>query len=196
MPTHNILPSTTETADITTLTPHPDNARQGNTTLIAQSLEHNGQYRPLVVQTSTSHVLAGNHTLAAARDLGWDEVSVQYIDVDDTQAKKILLADNRTSDTATYDDHLLAELLDSLDDLTGTGYDPGDLDALTDSFTPPDLDDLADQVGDPKPSDGWPSINMRVPHTVKAAWTSHCDTHHGDEAAAMAHLLGVEHIED
>jgi len=195
--TTNILPTTTKTVDITTLSPHPDNARQGNTDLIAQSLEHNGQYRPLVVQTSTGHVLAGNHTLAAAHQLGWTQVAATFIDVDDTAAKKILLADNRTSDTATYDDQLLAELLASLnDDLIGTGYDPGDLDALTDSFTPPDLDDLADKVGQPKHDDGWPSINMRVPHTVKAAWISHCDTHNNDEAAAMANLLGVEYTEE
>ena len=194
--TEHILPMEVTRAPTRNLTPHPDNARQGNTDLIAQSLEHNGQYRPLVVQSSTGHVLAGNHTLAAAQTLGWTEVAVQYIDVDDTAARKILLADNRTSDTATYDDQLLAELLDSLDDLTGTGYDPGDLDALTDSFTPPDLDDIADQVGEPKHDDGWPSISMRVPHTVKAAWISHCDTHNNDDAAAMAHLLGVDHIED
>src|SRR5690625_7070635 len=114
MATHNILPSTTNTVPITDLTPHPDNARQGNTDLIAQSLEHNGQYRPLVVQASTGHVLAGNHTLAAAKALGWAQVAVQYTEVDDTAAKKILQVDNKTSDEAIYDEDLLARLLSDM----------------------------------------------------------------------------------
>src|SRR5699024_3029499 len=112
--TEQILPMEVTRVPTQHITPHPDNARQGNTDLIAQSLEHNGQYRPLVVQTSTGHVLAGNHTLAAAKALGWDQVAVQYLDVDDTAAKKILLADNKTSDEATYDDQLLARLLSDL----------------------------------------------------------------------------------
>ena len=138
--TTNILPTTTKTVDITTLSPHPDNARQGNTDLIAQSLEHNGQYRPLVVQKSTGHVLAGNHTLAAAHQLGWTQVAATFIDVDDTAAKKILLADNKTSDEATYDDQLLAQLLSDLDTTHGTG------------FTDEETDDLILALSEPNPT--------------------------------------------
>ena len=138
MATHNILPSTTNTVPITDLTPHPDNARQGNTDLIAQSLEHNGQYRPLVVQASTGHVLAGNHTLAAAHTLGWEHVSAQYIDVDDTAARKILLADNKTSDEATYDEDLLAQLLADLNETEGTGFTADEADDLILALSEPD----------------------------------------------------------
>lgn len=193
MSTSNILATTVDTVPVDDITPYPGNARTNNLTTISESLAAHGQYRPLVVQRSTGHILCGNHTHAAAIDLGWTYIAVQYLDVDDTQAKKILLVDNRASDTATYDDDLLAELLQSLPELDGTGFDPLDLDALVDAFTPPDLDDLADQVGEPKADDGWPSITMRVPHTVKAAWNSHLDTHSDDPAQAMAALLGVEH---
>ena len=95
------------------LRPHPRNAREGDVGAIMESVQTNGIYRPLVVQRSTGLVLAGNHTFAALR---------------------ILLADNRTSDLATYDDAvlaaILAELADSPSALAGTGYDLDDLDVL------------------------------------------------------------------
>jgi hypothetical protein len=47
--------------------------------------------------------------------------------VDDDQAAKIVLADNRLSDLASYSADDLAELLASLDDLAGTGYTADDL---------------------------------------------------------------------
>lgn len=56
-----------------------------------------------------------------------------YVDVDDRDARRILVADNRTSDLASYDDFALADLLKQLaeeDGLPGTGYDGSDLDDL------------------------------------------------------------------
>jgi len=111
------------------------NPRIGNTDAIAQSLRVNGQYRPIVVNRGThtgrpNEVLAGNHTLKAARDLGWETIAAVTVDVDEDQAARIVLADNRTSDLATNDDRLLLELLADLPDLDGTGYDPGDIDEL------------------------------------------------------------------
>jgi ParB-like chromosome segregation protein Spo0J len=73
-------------------------------------LEINKQYRPIVVQKSTNKILAGNHTWLAAQSLGWEEIAVVYVDVDDVAAKRIVLADNRTNDLADYDGQILAEL--------------------------------------------------------------------------------------
>jgi hypothetical protein len=112
------------------LTPYPGNPRRGNPQLIAESLRANTQYRPLVVQASTMTVLAGNHTLIAARELGWETVEVTLLDVDDEQARRIVLADNRTSDVAETDDAALLALLEQVDDLEGTGFTAGDLAAL------------------------------------------------------------------
>lgn len=120
------------------LTPHPDNPRQGDIGAITASIEANGWYGTVVAQKSTGHVLAGNHRLQAARSLGIDSLPVWWVDCDDTQARRILLADNRTNDLATYDNDLLTELLAGLastDDLLGSGYDGDDLDDLLD--TPP-----------------------------------------------------------
>lgn len=116
------------------LTPHPRNPRRGDVAAVAASLEAHGQYRPLVVQRSTGHVLAGNHTLAAATQLGWTEMDVTYLDVDDDQAERILLVDNRTSDLGAYDDQALASMLSALaaetEGLVGTGWDDAALAAL------------------------------------------------------------------
>lgn len=111
------------------------NPRRGNVGAIAQSLTVNGQYRPIVVNVGThtgrrNEVLAGNHTLMAARDLGWERIAAVTVDLDDDQATRIVVADNRTADLGEYDDRLVLELLAELPDLDGTGYDPGDLAAL------------------------------------------------------------------
>jgi len=117
-----------------TLIPHPKNVRQGDIGAIAESLRIHGQYRPIVVQKSTNYILAGNHTWKAARSLGWNNIAVTFIDVDDEQAARILLVDNRANDLATYDDESLAKLLKELAhteaSLEGTGFDGDDLDDL------------------------------------------------------------------
>jgi hypothetical protein len=119
---------------IGSVTNHPRNVRQGDIGAISESLKDNGQYRPIVVQSSTGHVLAGNHTLKAAKALGWKEIAATFVDCDDERALRILLADNRTNDLATYDDNALADLLKELasteQGLSGTLYDGDDLDRL------------------------------------------------------------------
>lgn len=121
---------------------YPGNARRGDVQAIVSSLKANGQFAPLIVQRSTGYVLSGNHTLLAARELRLAEIEVAYLDVTDEQAKKIVLAANRTADLATYDLDALGELLRSLDDLEGTGYTDADLAGL--------LEDDHGEEGDPR----------------------------------------------
>ena len=134
----------------------PGNARRGNVEAIAESLLVNDQYKPITVNRGThtgrpAEVLAGNHTLLAIRELAgkhpdddrWQNVLVWWIDVDEHTARKIVTADNRTSDKGGYDKDDLAALLGSLDgDYEGTGY--------TDDEAA-DLIEAANQ-GDPDPA--------------------------------------------
>lgn len=124
----------TEKVKLTQLKPHPQNVRQGDVGALSESLKEHGQYRPIVAQKQTGHILAGNHTYKAAQALGWKEISVTYVECDDEQALRILLVDNRANDLATYDDSNLAELLQQLavteKQLSGTGFDGDDLDDL------------------------------------------------------------------
>lgn len=119
---------------INSIKPHPKNVRQGDVGAIAQSLEAHGQYIPILVQKKTGHIVKGNHTWAAAKVLGWTEVAVLELDINDRKALELLLTDNKTSDQAMYDENALAELLESLSkdkqSLAGTGYTGDDLDDL------------------------------------------------------------------
>lgn len=108
---------------------HPDNPRKGNIDALAESIRINGFYGAIVVQQSTGYILVGNHRWQAAKAVGLKKVPVIYVDVDDEGARKILLADNRTSDMSTYDESALVKLLSSID-LAGTGYDESDLDDI------------------------------------------------------------------
>jgi ParB-like chromosome segregation protein Spo0J len=115
------------TMAIEDLTPYPGNARVHDLEAIKASLDYHGQYRPIVVQESSRRILAGNGTWQAARELDWKQIRVELIDVDDDQAQRIVLVDNRANDLAGYDDELLAGLLAPLDGLDGTGYTDEDL---------------------------------------------------------------------
>lgn len=110
------------------LKPFPGNPRKGNVNEIAKSLKRNGQFKPIVVQKSTNYVLAGNHTKLGAERLSWSHLDAVIIDVDDEEALRIMLADNRTNDLATYDMEALGKILDQVKtDPVGTGYDDDDL---------------------------------------------------------------------
>lgn len=127
------------------LTPHPDNPRRGDTEAIKASIRAHGLYRRIVVQRATPdgerrmRIIAGNHTFAAARDMGFTRVPVEFVDCSDDAARRILLIDNRTNDQAGYAQDALVALLDELqhstpEGLLGTGYDDDALAALRDAL--------------------------------------------------------------
>lgn len=185
------------TADmpISAILQYPGNAKQGDVAAILESLRSNGQYRAIVVREHNGkHTsLAGNHTVLAialhgrgdcgipakidgkerpcglCRNTDWDPVArCDIITCDENTALRINLADNRTSELGTQDDHALALLLAELDgDLTGTGYNDADLDDLLTALdqaaaVQEDYDDEPDQrpaatAPDTTPSDGIPA---------------------------------------
>lgn len=136
----------TKRVKIDTLQPHPRNPRIGDVEAIASSLETNGQYRAIVVQLSTSFIVAGNHTWKAAKSLGWATILATFVDVDDEAALRIMAADNRAAELATYDEGELQALLDELAGtdlgLAGTVWTDEDLDKLTKAGA------LEDGIGD------------------------------------------------
>lgn len=123
---------------INDLVPHPDNPRRGNVKKIVESIKANGFYGTIVVQKDTMRILAGNHRWQAAKQCGMTHIPAMVVDVDETEARKILLADNRTADFAVYDADELSKLLKNVlaeDDLIGTGFDANDLDKLINEVT-------------------------------------------------------------
>ena len=128
------------------LTEHPDNPRRGDETVLEQSMAAHGFYGAVIAQRSSGRIIAGNHRARVARRRGETAVPTILLDVDDDQARRILLIDNRSSDLATYDDRQLAALLVELESTAGTGFDAGDLERLLLELEPdPDQPDPADE---------------------------------------------------
>lgn len=137
-----IINESTELVDVRSLSPHPRNPNIGDVGQIAESIRTNGFYGAIIAQRSTGHILVGHHRYAAAVEEGASEVPVTWVDVDDTHALKILLADNRTAEFGKRDEERLAELLSelqTLDSLAGTGYGDQDLDALIQTVGTPEV---------------------------------------------------------
>lgn len=129
--------------------PHPRNVRDGDIGAISQSLERFTQVKPIVVQASTRHIIAGNHLWKAAKALGWSEIAANVIDVDDATALALMVADNRTQELGRNEPEALAALLTELaetDNLAATGYDGDDVDALLAELAAPFVPAPGEQV--------------------------------------------------
>lgn len=143
----------------------PGNANIGNIPMILDSLVANGQYRSLIVRETGGRyvVLAGNHTKLAMVEHGagecenescmlceddWTgEPRCELFSCSDEEATKINLADNRISEFSKRDDQALADLLMSIEDLSGSGYTADDL-RLYMPQEPPTLEELSEEYGD------------------------------------------------
>lgn len=142
------------------LNPYPGNARRGDVDMIARSLEQHGQYKPIVVNKGTKApnlertILAGNHTWQAAKQLGWEQIDVHWVDMDEHQARNVVLVDNKANDAASYDVDALVDMLTEYPDLTGTGFTRDELDTLLESLETPDEVDVPDMPADDEP-DQW-----------------------------------------
>lgn len=125
------LDLTYEVVPIDEIRTHPDNPRRGDLDRLGASIARNGFFAPCIVQRSTGLILAGNHRWLAAKAQGLTEVPAVFVDVDQDQARRIMVADNRMSDVATYDESALAALLGDIaldpEGLAGTGFSEDDL---------------------------------------------------------------------
>ena len=141
-----------EVVKLDAIKPHPRNPRRGDLEAIKASVDVNGFYGAVVANKRTGYILAGNHRWMAANALGLLEVPVVWVDVGKAEARRILAADNRTSDLGSYDDAVLASLLQGLQDdggLLGTGYDDDDLAGLLSGLIEDDADGGDDETPAP-----------------------------------------------
>lgn len=140
MPTAELNLSTVSLAD---LRPDPANPRTHdarNLAAIVASLREHGQVEPLLVQKSTMMVIGGNGRAEAMRSLGWTQARVALLDVSDTEARKLSIALNRTSELAGWDEAVLARHLSDLSELDGAfdvdalGFSTAEMDALVAAY--------------------------------------------------------------
>ena len=145
-PPQEISVTATKTVPIVQLKMYYRNPNRGDTSAIMESIKRSGQFRPVVVNVGNftgrkNEILAGNHTYMAMRKLGREEILASFVDVDDEQAARIVLADNETAAKGRTDDSIVADLLQSLPDYIGTGYTEAEVDAI---FA--DLEEQADEA--------------------------------------------------
>lgn len=121
---------------------------------ILESLKHGllteGFITPILVQTKTNQIIDGAHRFRAAKELGLEQVLVQYLDVDDHAAKKLTLALNNrrgTNEGQKLSD-LLADLTTEQPDLSALelGFSSAYFDQLVDTS-----DDWAEDLKDEQP---------------------------------------------
>jgi DNA modification methylase len=120
---------------------------------IANSIKAFGFNVPVLVDAELN-VIAGHGRLLACRELGWTEVPTLCLDhLTAAQARAFMIADNRLTEIAAWDDRLLAQQLKDLS-LLGldfsieiTGFEMGEIDLRIASLEDmPDTDDPADAV--------------------------------------------------
>lgn len=150
MTNHQINPDLQNLATpITELKPLPGNPRKGDIQAVANSYKRFGQRKPIVALPDGT-VIAGNHQLAAAKQLGWTHIAVTRVDDDDATAKAFALADNRTADLGDYDNDAIADFIEAV-----AAADPELV--LDAGYTPDDVAAILEEAGrneDPDPDGG------------------------------------------
>lgn len=139
---------------------HPENANQGDVDALEESVAVNGFYQPVIVQASTGYIIAGNHRWEVARKMGAESIPAIFLDVDDEQARRMMVADNRITRLGSDDPSQLLDLLDSLAGtdygLLGTGFDSATLQRLLDEAEEPlQFDPEPEPEPDARGSDPW-----------------------------------------
>ncbi len=165
---------------IDALKPDPANPRlhsKKQIRQIAQSIKTFGFNVPILIDRD-GNVVAGHGRLLACRELGWSEVPTLCLDhLTAAQARAFMIADNRLTEIASWDDRLLAEQLKDLSllsldfSLEVIGFEMGEIDLRIASLDalPEQADDPADAVREvtsgpsvTKPGDLW----LLGPHRV------------------------------
>jgi hypothetical protein len=142
------------TVPIDQLRPLEGNPRRGEIAAIRRSLRRFGQRKP-VVAWQDGTIQAGNHTLVAAVEEGWDRLAVVFVEEDKATGKAYAVADNRTSALGTFNLGDLATMVAEVQ-----AIDPDLLEAA--SYTVEQANALFEQAS-PSPPDAFPEVDEDLP---------------------------------
>lgn len=106
-----------EWVPIERLLPWVKNPRKNDAAVdrVSASIRAYGFGAPLLARRENGEVIAGHTRLKAAMRMGLTEVPVRYLDLDETKAHALALADNRIGEVAEWDEEMLAQVLKDLD---------------------------------------------------------------------------------
>jgi DNA modification methylase len=141
--------------EVTALIPYAKNSRTHDDAQVAQiaaSIKEFGWTNPILVDGDKG-IIAGHGRLMAARKLGMTKVPViELKDMTEAQKKAYVIADNRLALNAGWDNSMLTIELQDLEDegfdLSLTGFDKDELDALLNPIT--ETDGLTDEDAVPE----------------------------------------------
>jgi len=186
-------------AKLTALTNNP---RRGDVGLLRESVGEIGFYGAVIVNEregcdTSGQVLAGNHRILAAAELGETSVPVLYVDVDDVTARKIALVDNHANDRATYDVHDLVATIGKLDgDFIGTGYTDDDYADLLAHVTATPLDDLGGDGDELEDFAMMVKVSLELTSATRNRWEGWRRAHESDDQALDALMTAVGVMDD
>lgn len=144
--------------DIDSVQCAPYNYQNGDVDMIVESIMASGMYRPIYVQESTGNIIAGNHTWLACKEMDSTEIPVVTLDISETDARRLMVADNEIARQSVPDRGMLLALLNELPDPNiGTGLSARDIETLRMLEQIP-LD--TDEFGT------WPTFTVRLPPHV------------------------------
>ena len=179
------------------LKPDPANPRRHSKKQIrqiAESIKAFGFNVPILIDRH-GNIIAGHGRWLACRDLGFTEVPTLCLDhLTPAQARAFMIADNRLTEIAVWDDRLLAQQLKELTlvgldfDIEVTGFEMGEIDLRIAS-----LDDPAQAEADP--TDVVPEIPATPLSKLGDMWLLHrhrllCGS--ALDSAVFAALMGEE----
>jgi ParB-like chromosome segregation protein Spo0J len=139
--------------DIDSVKEDPQNARKHpaeNMEALCRSLQTYGQRKPVVVNSETGVIEAGNALWAAAKQQGWDMIAVIRVKDDPDSATGYAVMDNRSAELSEWDYMNLDTILRQLDeafDINLTGYTEEELQYLLETvFIPEEEPEFGEDI--------------------------------------------------
>ena len=126
-----------EWVDPTTLVPWAGNPRINDgkpVDQVAESITRFGFSSPIIARKANNEIIAGHTRWKASRKLGLTLVPVRFLDLSETEAHALALADNKLNELAAWDKEALtrtiAELTNVNDTLSNLGWSEKQLERM------------------------------------------------------------------
>ena len=155
---------------------------------LKRSIEHFGYIDPIIVNKRNMVVVGGHQRLKVLKELGYTDIDVVYVDLNDTDEKALNIALNKISgdwDAEKLEDLLRDISLDTDFDIELTGFDLPEVDTLFSGA----LKSLDEATSDKKESTSLDDDNFDVEKAEKDAENNRRNIKTGDIWALGQHIL-------
>ena len=122
---------------IDTIHPWDQNPRKNSKAVreVMRSIKRFGFSSPIIARKANGEIIAGHTRYEAAKRLRLTTVPVRFMDLDESEAHVLALADNKLGEIAEWDDGSLGRILSDLDSDSvelelGTGFGADEIDKL------------------------------------------------------------------